>query len=107
MNEFVQRHAGSVIGVLSGFDRVLFRGTLMRLCNGGGLFDLMRKTGHALKEFGAFCESVTQEVKAASERVAKEAGMALQRWQAPTCCGSWATRFPPMARRAGPSRGRC
>jgi hypothetical protein len=77
MNEFVQRHAGSVIGVLSGFDRVLFRGTLMRLCNGGGLFDLMRKTGYALAQFGTFCESVTQEVKAASERVAKEAGRPL------------------------------
>jgi hypothetical protein len=42
MNSFVQRHAGSVIGTLSGFDRILFRGTLTRLCNGGGLFDLMR-----------------------------------------------------------------
>ena len=77
MNKFVQRHAGCVIGVLNGFDRILFRGTLMRLCNGGGLFDLMRKTGYALKEFGAFCETVTKEVKAASEQVAQEAGRPL------------------------------
>ena len=74
MNSFVQRHAASVIGVLSGFDRILFRGTLMRLCNGGGLFDLMRKTGYLLKEFGDFCESVTAQVKAASEQVAEAAG---------------------------------
>jgi hypothetical protein len=77
MNSFLQRHVGSVIGTLSGFDRILFRGTLMRLCNGGGLFDLMRKTGYALKDFGAFCESVTKEVKAASEQVAEEAGRPL------------------------------
>lgn len=73
MNSFLQRHVGSVMGVLRGFDRILCRGTLMRLCNGGGLFDLMRKTGHGLKDFGSFCESVTKQVKAASEQVAMEA----------------------------------
>src|ERR1700722_1916773 len=77
MNSFVQRHADSVTGVLSGFDRILFRGSLMRLCNGGGLFDLMRKTGYALKDFGVFCESVTKQVKTASEQVAEEAGRPL------------------------------
>jgi hypothetical protein len=74
MNSFVQRHAGSVIGTLSGFDRILFRGTLTRLCNGGGLFDLMRKTGYLLKDFGDFCGKVTAEVVAASEQMASQAG---------------------------------
>ncbi len=74
MNSFVQQHAGSVIGTLSGFDRILFRGTLTRLCNGGGLFDLMRKAGYLLKDFGNFCGKVTGEVVAASEQSAKEAG---------------------------------
>src|SRR5665213_2917355 len=77
MNSFLQRHAGSVIGTLNGFDGILFRGTLMRMCIGGGLFDLMRKTGYLLKDFGVFCESITKQVKAASEQVAEEVGRPL------------------------------
>ena len=37
MHEFVQRHGASVIGMLSGFDRLLFRGTLRRIANAAGL----------------------------------------------------------------------
>jgi len=37
MNEFVQRNAASVIGILSGFDRLLFRGTLRRIASASGL----------------------------------------------------------------------
>ena len=31
MNAFLQRHAGSVLGVLSGFDRLVLRGHLRAL----------------------------------------------------------------------------
>ena len=45
MLDFIQRHAGSVIGVLSGFDRVLFRGTLRRIANAAGMSTFLSYTG--------------------------------------------------------------
>ena len=44
MNGFLQRHAGSVTGMLSGFDRVRFRGTVRLLANAGGVLALLSRT---------------------------------------------------------------
>ena len=74
MKEFVQRHASSVIGALSGFDRVLFRGTLRRLANAGGLGTYLSHAGVLLKEFGDWSMELTESVKAASVGVAEAAG---------------------------------
>ena len=74
MNEFVQRFAGSVTGCLSGFDRVLFRGTYRRLAHVGGLMSCLWAWRVLLKDFGGWAESLTAGVRAASERAMAEAG---------------------------------
>lgn len=74
MNTFVQRHASSVIGILSGFDRVLFRGTLRRLANVGGLSSYLSYMGVLLKDFGDWSMALTERVKEASTGVAEQAG---------------------------------
>jgi len=74
MLEFVQRHGSSVIGVLSGFDRLLFRGTLRRIANAAGLSSFLSHTGVLLKDFGKHSEKLTEQVKEASLAAAKEAG---------------------------------
>ena len=74
MKEFILRHASSVIGILSGFDRVLFRGTLRRLANVGGLLSFLNFTDVLLKDFGAYCETTTEQIKAASTAVMENAG---------------------------------
>src|SRR5215207_10406168 len=74
MKEFVQRHAASVIGVLSGFDRLLFRGTLRRLANAGGLGSYLSHVGVLLKDFGDWSMDLTDRLKAASVGVAEAAG---------------------------------
>lgn len=79
MEGFLSRHAGAVIGVLSGFDRLVFRGTLRGL--------LLRNYGMArylwanrvlLKDFGGHAEALSQQVKAASEALASETGRPLR-----------------------------
>jgi len=72
MNEFIQKYAGVVIGILSGFDRVLFRGTLRNLCfaEGMGLYLGVNKV--LLKEAGTHFDQVSERVKAASVRKAEE-----------------------------------
>jgi hypothetical protein len=77
MKEFVQRHGSSVIGMLSGFDRLLFRGTLRRLANVGGLSSYLSYMGVLLKDFGDWSMALTEHVKEASMGVA--AGQAAAR----------------------------
>jgi hypothetical protein len=74
VNEFVQRHAKSVTGCLSGFDRVLFRGTYRLLAHVGGLRSCLWAWRVLLKDFAGWAESLTARVRAASERVMAGAG---------------------------------
>lgn len=78
MNEFVQRNASAVIGMLSGFDRLLFRGTLLRLANAAGLSSFLSFTGVLLKDFAAHSMQLTEQVKAASLAGAQKAGRPVQ-----------------------------
>ena len=72
METFVSRHAGAVIGALTGFDRIVFRGTLRGL--------ILRRFGMArylwaakvpLKEFGAHAQQLSGQLKGASEALAQ------------------------------------
>ena len=74
MNEFVQRHAGRVIGCLSGFDRLLFRGTIRLLASASGLMSYLWSARVLLKDFGDWSEALTARVRAASEGVMRDAG---------------------------------
>jgi hypothetical protein len=74
VNEFVHRHAKAVTGCLSGFDRVLFRGTHRLLAHVGGLMSCLWAWQVLLKDFGGWAESLSARVKAASERAMAEAG---------------------------------
>ena len=65
MNSFLQRHAGSVTGMLSGFDRVRFRGTACLLANIAGLRALMSHLSILLKDFAVFAENLSEKLRAA------------------------------------------
>ena len=59
MQRFMTRHANKITGVLSGFDRIVFRGTLLRLCYPSGVKSFLDRQGVLLKNFGTFVEAVT------------------------------------------------
>jgi hypothetical protein len=71
MQRFIQQHADQVTGVLSGFDRLRFRGTLRFLANTKGMFSYLCHIGVLLKNFKAYAQSITQGVRDASERLAE------------------------------------
>lgn len=71
---FVQHNAGDVIGVLSGFDRVLFRGTLRSICYGDGVDRFLGAQGVRYKDFGSFAESLSDRLKKRAEGIARAAG---------------------------------
>ena len=71
MKRFVARHAEKIIGVLSGFDRLVFRGSLRRICYAEGLKGLLWQRRVLLKEFGAWAEAQTKRLTEASHAEAQ------------------------------------
>ena len=74
MKAFVQRHCASVIGTLSGFDRLLFRGTQRMLATARGMMNYLWAKQIRLTEFGDWSRELTRQVRAESERAASDAG---------------------------------
>lgn len=74
MKAFIARHSERIRGALSGFDRLVFRGTLRRISFAQGLMGLLWKRKVLLKEFGAFAERETARLRAASEHEARRLG---------------------------------
>jgi len=77
MNPFVQRHEKSVIGMISGLDRVRFRGTLMWLSCVPMMARYLRHIGVMLKNFKEYALEVTRLVREGTKRLAEDAGRPL------------------------------
>ncbi len=73
MQSFLQQHQSDIRGVLSGWDRIRFRGTLRRIANCQGMSTLMAYLGVRMKEFKAFVSDVSANVRAHIEQVATAA----------------------------------
>lgn len=74
MKAFVQRFGAKILGVLSGFDRIRFRGSLRLLSNVGGTSAWLNHKGVLLKDFMAFAEGMTKQLRKRTEAIAKQAG---------------------------------
>lgn len=74
MKRFIQRHADQVSGVLSGFDRMRFRGTLRWLAYTNGMRGFLNHIGVLLKDFKTYVQSVTDQIRDATEQLAKAHG---------------------------------
>jgi len=68
---FIQKHEKDVMGSLSGFDRLVFRGTLRRLSFGEGMASYLSFAGVLLKDFANFVLQVTTRLKEASLDLAR------------------------------------
>src|ERR1700678_278937 len=75
MLKFLERFAGHVIGVLSGLDRIRFRGTKRLLSTAGGMFNYLSQRNVLLKDFKAFALDVTATLRKGVEEQAKEHGL--------------------------------
>ena len=75
MKSFVRTLTGLVFGVLSGFDRPRFRGTLRWLAYTNGMQWFLNSSGVLLKEFKTYVQGVTDKVLVA-KAVQQELGPA-------------------------------
>ncbi len=74
MYRFLQQHAKSVIGMISGWDRLRFHGSLKHICYPGGLSGLLACTGRYYRGFKDFALESSTQLKEAALRVAEQAG---------------------------------
>lgn len=78
MKSFLTRHASDVKGVLSGFDRVRFRGTLRWLSSLRGMGSWLARTNVLLKDFSTYATGLTERIRQATHQVAESAGRPVQ-----------------------------
>jgi hypothetical protein len=74
MKTFVQRHQDQLLGVLSGFDRLRFRGVLRLLQSEGGTATWLERVGVAVKDFLSFAEGLTKRLCRGMDHLAQDAG---------------------------------
>lgn len=78
MERFVTRHGDRITAILSGFDRLRFRGSLRSISYLKGLDIFLSTQRVLLKDFGRYVETLSDQVKAQAERIAAEAGRPLE-----------------------------
>jgi len=74
MDAFIQRHQQDVIGVVSGFDRMRFRGTLRSISYAEGVDRFLGAVGVRYKDFKDYVLGLSQALIDHGERVARQAG---------------------------------
>jgi len=72
MERFLKRHKDRIVGTIAGFDRMLFRGTLLSLCHQGGIDRFLSSQRVLCKDFGAFGLRLTSGLKTHVEQYVTE-----------------------------------
>jgi hypothetical protein len=78
MQDFTAKYADKIQGVLSGFDRLIFRGTLRKIAYEFGMKGYLWANHVLLKDFGSHANEISERVKEASLRCVQEAGRPIQ-----------------------------
>jgi hypothetical protein len=92
MERFVTRHSDRIAGILTGFDRMRFRGTLRSISNVKGLAIWLNQRHVLLKDFGRYAEQLSGAVTAHAHAMAEELGRPFE------YLGSWKIRKEDRAR---------
>jgi len=74
VEQFTSIHQDAIVGTLSMFDRIIFKGYLSRFFIGDTFRIFLAMQGVLLKDFGAYVAKTTEELKVAVKGIAEEAG---------------------------------
>lgn len=74
MERFFVRHENRIAGSISGFDRMIFRGTLLWMTQPNGMGKFLNSQGVLLKDFGSYAEGLSEQIKRHAVAVAEQAG---------------------------------
>jgi len=74
MERFLKRYSDRISGIIAGFDRILFQGTLQSICHIKGMDIFLASQRVLYKDFGKYAERLSGEIKAHAQAVAEKAG---------------------------------
>jgi hypothetical protein len=74
MLSFLQRFGSLVSGVLHGFDRLVFTGSLRSVVHGRRMMAYLSRMGVLIKDFGDWAQQRSERIKAAAHQAALETG---------------------------------
>lgn len=73
-----ERYREQILGVLSCFDRVVILGTLPEICHAQAMSAHLRSKGIRIFDYTQFAEPLREEIREHAERLAAEAGLAIE-----------------------------
>ena len=74
MKELVKRFGKAVKGILTGFDRIVFKGTILPLAHEEGAMSFLRWRGVLTRDYKDWMRTQTEALSAAVDRYAREQG---------------------------------
>lgn len=78
MERFLTRHKDRIVGTITGFDRMLFRGTVRCLSHPRGMWVFLSSRHVLLKDYGRFVLSLSHEISEHAKTFAAELGRPYQ-----------------------------
>lgn len=78
MQKFIAKYQSQIAGVLSGFDRLVLRGSLRKISYVFGLQGYLWAQNVLLKNFGSHVQQISQQVKEAAVSVPSSSGSTSQ-----------------------------
>ena len=78
MNRFIDKYSGKLLGVISGFDRLVLKGTLRPLCYPAGMMNFLLEKEVLLKDFGGYAQKLSEQLKEASQQEARRLDRPIQ-----------------------------
>lgn len=86
MKKFMELFGEKTTGSVSGWDRLAFRGTIRWLASARGMASYLSCRHILLKDFGVWASSLTSQVRAACEDVAKTLGIRMEYLRSSSIC---------------------
>ena len=73
MERFLKRHKDRISGIIAGFDRILFQGTLQSICHLKGMDIFLASQKVLYKDFSDFAQRLSNQIKSHAEALAEKA----------------------------------
>ena len=71
MKRFIARFGDRIIGILNGFDRLVFRGSLRKMAFVEGMLGFLRSRQVLLKDFAGWAQGMTERIEEAALKAAR------------------------------------
>lgn len=73
MERFLERYRDRIVGTITGFDRILFRGQIISICHLGGMERFLSSQKVPYKNFKAYTEMFSEQIKQQARTLAEQA----------------------------------